>query len=58
MDMADSPAVIKQDEVESLLLYKDLIPRLEVAMGKFSKRNSDELIQPVRTVIPLHKYNG
>ncbi|XP_067100301.1 ketimine reductase mu-crystallin [Osmerus mordax] len=58
MDMTDSPAVIKQDEVEGLLLYKDLIPRLEVAMGKFSKRNSDELIQPVRTVIPLQKYNG
>lgn len=56
--MAEPPVVIRQDEVEELLLYTDLIPRLEVAMGKFSNRNSDELIQPVRSVVPLQKYNG
>lgn len=56
--MADQPVVIRQDEVEELLLYTDLIPRLEVAMVKFSNRNSDELIQPVRSVVPLQKYDG
>ncbi|XP_064806510.1 ketimine reductase mu-crystallin isoform X1 [Oncorhynchus masou masou] len=56
--MAEPPVVIRQDEVEGLLHYKDLIPRLEVALGKFSKLDNAEVIQPVRTTVPLQKYNG
>lgn len=56
--MAEPPVLIRQDEVEGLLHYKDLIPRLEVALGKFSKLDSAEVIQPVRTTVPLQKYNG
>uniref|UniRef100_A0A8C7W6T9 Ketimine reductase mu-crystallin n=1 Tax=Oncorhynchus mykiss TaxID=8022 RepID=A0A8C7W6T9_ONCMY len=56
--MAQPPVLIRQDEVEGLLHYKDLIPRLEVALGKFSKLDSAEVIQPVRTTVPLQKYNG
>uniref|UniRef100_A0A3B3ZJY6 Ketimine reductase mu-crystallin n=1 Tax=Periophthalmus magnuspinnatus TaxID=409849 RepID=A0A3B3ZJY6_9GOBI len=39
-------------------LRKHLIPRLETALGKFSKRNSAEVIQPVRTTVPLQKHSG
>lgn len=56
--MAEPPVLIRQDEVEDLLHYKDLIPRLEVALRKFSKLDSAEVIQPVRTTVPLQKYNG
>ncbi|XP_041714814.2 ketimine reductase mu-crystallin isoform X2 [Coregonus clupeaformis] len=56
--MAEPPVLIRQDEVEGLLDYKDLIPRLEVALGTFSKRDSAEMIQPVRSTVPLQKYNG
>ncbi|GAA6219875.1 ketimine reductase mu-crystallin [Lates japonicus] len=56
--MATPPAIIWKDAVERLLRYRELIPRLEVALGKFSRRDSAELIQPVRTTVPLQKYNG
>ncbi|XP_020503829.1 ketimine reductase mu-crystallin [Labrus bergylta] len=56
--MAAPPVVIWEDEVAELLLYRELIPRLEEALGKFSRRDSAEVIQPVRTIIPLQKHNG
>lgn len=56
--MAEPPATIWEAEVASLLNYAELIPRLESALGKFSKRDSAEVIQPVRSVVPLHKHSG
>ncbi|KAM3592431.1 uncharacterized protein V6R79_018516 [Siganus canaliculatus] len=56
--MAGPPVVIWEREVERLLQYTDLIPRLEEALGKFSRRDSAEVIQPVRTTVPLQKHSG
>ncbi|XP_074518823.1 ketimine reductase mu-crystallin [Halichoeres trimaculatus] len=56
--MAGPPVVIWGHEVARLLHYKDLIPRLEEALGKFSRRDSAEVIQPVRTTVPLQKHHG
>ncbi|KAI3364967.1 hypothetical protein L3Q82_001134 [Scortum barcoo] len=56
--MPGPPVIIWEHEVERLLHYRDLIPRLEQALGKFSRRDSAELIQPVRTTVPLHRHHG
>ncbi|NP_001074156.1 ketimine reductase mu-crystallin [Danio rerio] len=56
--MSDSLVLLNKCEVERLLSYDELIPRLESAMGKFSKRDSSEIIQPVRSVVPIQPYNG
>lgn len=56
--MTESPVLLGRDEVERLLTFEDLIPKLESAMGKFSKRDSSEIIQPVRSVVPIQKHNG
>ncbi|XP_071318674.1 ketimine reductase mu-crystallin [Trachinotus anak] len=53
--MADLPVTISEREVRSLLRYRELVPRLEDALGKFSRR---EVIQPVRCTVPLQKHNG
>ncbi|XP_066546117.1 ketimine reductase mu-crystallin [Amia ocellicauda] len=55
--MAELPALIGGAAVERLLQVQDLVPRLEAAMASFSRR-SGEVVQPVRTVLPLHKYKG
>ncbi|KAM8887723.1 ketimine reductase mu-crystallin [Synchiropus picturatus] len=55
---APPPLVIWEHHVSRLLRYKDLIPRLEVALAKFSSRDSAEVLQPVRTTVPLQKHNG
>lgn len=56
--MAGPPAIIWESEVRSLLNYAELIPSLESALGKFSKRDSAEVLQPVRSSVPLHKHSG
>lgn len=56
--MAKPPLVIWQREVKRLLRYGELVPRLEVALGKFSRRDAAEVVQPVRSSVPLHKHNG
>ncbi|XP_026207336.1 ketimine reductase mu-crystallin isoform X1 [Anabas testudineus] len=56
--MAGPPVIIWEHEVERLLRYKELIPRLEEALGKFSRRDSAELIQPARTTVALQKHSG
>lgn len=56
--MAMSPVLLNKHEVERLLSYDDLIPRLESVMGKFSKRDSSEIIQPVRSVVPIQQHSG
>ncbi|XP_032357558.1 ketimine reductase mu-crystallin isoform X2 [Etheostoma spectabile] len=56
--MAGPPVVLWQQEVEGLLHYRELVPRLEEALGKFSRRDSSEVIQPVRTTLTLQKHHG
>ena len=56
--MAGPPAIIWEREVSSLLRYRDLVPRLEEALGKFSRRDSAEVLQPVRSTLPLQKHRG
>ncbi|XP_017273897.1 ketimine reductase mu-crystallin [Kryptolebias marmoratus] len=56
--MAGPPVVIWEREVGRLLRFKDLVPRLEDALGKFSRRDSSEVVQPVRSAVPLQKHNG
>ncbi|XP_076007778.1 ketimine reductase mu-crystallin [Genypterus blacodes] len=56
--MAAPPVIIWGDEVKRLLRYTELIPRLEEAMGTFSRRGGGEVVQPVRTAVPLQKHNG
>uniref|UniRef100_A0A8C1VQU3 Ketimine reductase mu-crystallin n=1 Tax=Cyprinus carpio TaxID=7962 RepID=A0A8C1VQU3_CYPCA len=56
--MSESPVLLNKHEVERLLTYDDLIPRLESVMGKFSKRDSSEIIQPVRSVVPIQQHSG
>ncbi|XP_033962571.1 ketimine reductase mu-crystallin [Pseudochaenichthys georgianus] len=56
--MAGPPAVIWEREVEGLLRYRELVPRLEEALGKFSSRDPAEVIQPVRSTVPLQKHHG
>ncbi|XP_037546700.1 ketimine reductase mu-crystallin [Nematolebias whitei] len=56
--MAEPPVIIWEQDVGRLLLYRDLVPRLEDALGKFSRRDSSEVVQPVRTAVPLQKHNG
>ncbi|KAJ7984675.1 hypothetical protein DPEC_G00357210 [Dallia pectoralis] len=55
--MADQLVIIDKNTVEGFLHYKDLIPRLEVVLGKFSKPDSED-IQPLRSTVPLRRYNG
>ncbi|XP_023805338.1 ketimine reductase mu-crystallin isoform X1 [Oryzias latipes] len=56
--MAAPPVVIWEREVQQLLSPADLIPRLEDALGKFSRRDAAEVLQPVRTAVPLQKHGG
>ncbi|KAM9837431.1 ketimine reductase mu-crystallin [Aulostomus maculatus] len=55
--MAEPPAFIGEHDVKRLLNYRDLVPRLEEGLGKFSRRDSG-LIQPVRSTVPLQKHQG
>ncbi|TRY74200.1 hypothetical protein DNTS_004365 [Danionella cerebrum] len=57
-NMSESPVILNKHEVERLLSYEDLVPLLESAMGKFSKRDGSEIIQPVRSVVPIQQHNG
>lgn len=56
--MAGPPVLIWEDEVRSLLHYRELVPRVEEALGKFSTRDPAEVVQPVRGSVPLRKHNG
>ncbi|XP_066521306.1 ketimine reductase mu-crystallin-like [Hoplias malabaricus] len=56
--MAGQPVFLSEDVVSRLLRYEDLIPRLEVALGKFSLRDSSQLVQPVRSLMPVQDHNG
>ncbi|KAG9333661.1 hypothetical protein JZ751_010730 [Albula glossodonta] len=56
--MAELPVLITREEVMRLLRYTDLIPKLESALALFSKRSGAELVQPLRTIVPLQKHNG
>uniref|UniRef100_A0A3Q0QZ24 Ketimine reductase mu-crystallin n=1 Tax=Amphilophus citrinellus TaxID=61819 RepID=A0A3Q0QZ24_AMPCI len=42
---------VTEEDARGLLHYRELIPRLEEALGKFSSRESAEVIQPVRSTV-------
>ncbi|KPP66705.1 ketimine reductase mu-crystallin-like [Scleropages formosus] len=56
------PVLLARDQVHRLLRHGDLVSRLEAALGKFSRRGSEEereeVVQPLRTTVPLRKYRG
>ncbi|XP_049320303.1 ketimine reductase mu-crystallin isoform X2 [Astyanax mexicanus] len=56
--MSRQPVFLSDGVVAGLLRYEELIPRLEEALGKFSLRRSSELLQPVRSVMPLQNHSG
>ncbi|XP_054877199.1 ketimine reductase mu-crystallin [Poeciliopsis prolifica] len=56
--MAGPPVIIWQQEIERVLRYRDLVPRLQDALGKFSRRDGAAVLQPVRTAVPLQKHRG
>lgn len=56
--MTEQPVFLSNDVVARFLSYDDLIPRLEDVLGKFSRGDSSDVVQPVRCVIPMHKHNG
>lgn len=55
---APPPVIIWAQEVLRLLHYRDLLPRLEDALAKFSRRDPAEVVQPVRTTVALHRHRG
>ncbi|XP_053366874.1 ketimine reductase mu-crystallin-like [Clarias gariepinus] len=55
--MPEQPVYLSNDVVTRLLTYEDLIPRLEEVMGGFS-RGSADVVQPVRSVLPIHNHSG
>ncbi|XP_019726498.1 ketimine reductase mu-crystallin [Hippocampus comes] len=56
--MTEPPVIISEHQVSRLLHYGELVPRLEEALAKFSRRDVSEVIQPVRATLPLKKVNG
>lgn len=56
--MAEQPVFLSNEDVVRFLSYDELIPRLEEVLGKFSRGDSSEVVQPVRSVIPIHNHNG
>lgn len=56
--MAEQPVFLSNDVVKRFLSYDDLIPRLEEVLGKFSRGYSSDVVQPVRSVIPIHNHSG
>lgn len=57
-EMAEQPVFLNNDAVKRFLSYDELIPRLEEVLGKFSRGDSSEMVQPVRSVIPIGNHNG
>nr|ADO27817.1 mu-crystallin-like protein [Ictalurus furcatus] len=56
--MTEQPVFLNNDVVAPLLSYDDLIPRLEEVLGKFSRSDSSDVVQPVRSVIPIQNHSG
>lgn len=56
--MAEQPVFLSDDVVARFLSYDELIPRLEEVLGQFSRGDSSEVVQPVRSVMPIHNHHG
>ncbi|KAB5555376.1 hypothetical protein PHYPO_G00033320 [Pangasianodon hypophthalmus] len=56
--MAEQPVFLSNDVVARFLSYDELIPRLEEVLGRFSRGSSSDVVQPVRSVIPIHNHSG
>jgi len=53
--MVSCAKLITNEMIHEILKYKELIPAVEHGMKDFS---NNDVIQPVRSVLPLEKYNG
>ena len=53
-----APKFIPAEDVEKLLDKNDLLERLEVALGNYSRGTDGGVVQPVRTVVPVDKHRG
>ncbi|XP_062859419.1 ketimine reductase mu-crystallin [Trichomycterus rosablanca] len=56
--MAEQPVFLSDDVVAAVLNYGELIPRLEAVLGKFSRCEGAEVVQPVRSVLPINNHHG
>lgn len=56
--MAGELLFLSADDVRAVLRYDDLIPAMEMALARFSDRENGGVVQPVRSIIPVNKYNG
>ncbi|MEE6497726.1 hypothetical protein FKM82_002823 [Ascaphus truei] len=56
--MCDQPVFIGSDVVKKSLNFSTLIPLLERALALFSSGSEGGIIQPIRTIVPVAKYNG
>ncbi|KAG7325303.1 hypothetical protein KOW79_011619 [Hemibagrus wyckioides] len=56
--MAEQPVFLSDDVVARFLSYDELIPKLEEVLGQFSRGVSSEVVQPVRSVMPIHNHHG
>ncbi|XP_078414947.1 ketimine reductase mu-crystallin isoform X1 [Cetorhinus maximus] len=56
--MADQLIYIGSGEIEQLLQYSELLPVLERALANFSSEGGGGVEQPVRSTVPVAKYNG
>ncbi|KAM9462195.1 ketimine reductase mu-crystallin-like [Clarias gariepinus] len=55
--MPEQPVFLSNEDVTRLLTYEDLVPRLELVMGGFSRRSGD-VVQPVRSELLIHNHSG
>ena len=53
--MVSTAKVISNELIRKLVTYSDLIPAIELGLKNFSSGN---VIQPVRSVLPVSKANG
>ncbi|XP_056153776.1 ketimine reductase mu-crystallin [Lampris incognitus] len=56
--MAEAPVFVSRSGCEGVLRFADLMPRLEEALVRFSSRAGAEVLQPLRSCVPLQKHNG
>ncbi|XP_001623065.2 ketimine reductase mu-crystallin [Nematostella vectensis] len=49
---------IEGSEIRRVLTYDELIPAIEKALVNFSDREHGDVVQPLRSVVPITKQNG
>ncbi|XP_056392229.1 ketimine reductase mu-crystallin isoform X2 [Hyla sarda] len=56
--MSEQPVFLGPEIVEKYLVYSTLIPLLEKALINYSRGKEGGIVQPIRTIVPVAKYNG